>query len=118
MHYSGVWDARAVELHPDWAIKDPAGNPSTTITSVFGPYVDKLLNGAIDSKSTFDRHLQKILKTLNMSVEDFMLFHSPVEKKESAVFSENAPEEHEMSTTASKQYDLLLDIIDLCTIYY
>ncbi len=43
MHYSGVWDARAVELHPDWAIKDPAGNPSTTITSVFGPYVDKLL---------------------------------------------------------------------------
>ena len=27
-------------------------------------------------------------------------------------------EEHEMSTTASKQYDLLLDIIDLCTIYY
>ena len=82
------------------------------------PTLDKLLNGAIDSKSTFDRHLQKILKTLNMSVEDFMLFHSPVEKKESAVFSENAPAEHEMSMTASKQYDLLLDIIDLCTIYY
>ena len=43
LHYSGVWDARAVELHPDWAVKDPEGNPSTTITSVFGPYVDKLL---------------------------------------------------------------------------
>ena len=43
MHYSGVWDARSVELHPDWAIKDPAGNPSDRITSVFGPYVDKLL---------------------------------------------------------------------------
>jgi hypothetical protein len=43
MHYSGVWDARAVELHPDWAVKDPAGNPSDRITSVFGPYVDKLL---------------------------------------------------------------------------
>ena len=43
MHYSGVWDARAVELHPEWAIKDPAGNPSDRITSVFGPYVDKLL---------------------------------------------------------------------------
>ena len=43
MHYSGVWDARAVELNPSWAVKDPNGNPSTTITSVFGPYVDKLL---------------------------------------------------------------------------
>ena len=43
MHYSGVWDARAVELHPEWAVKDPSGNPSDRITSVFGPYVDKLL---------------------------------------------------------------------------
>ena len=43
MHYSGVWDARAVELNPGWAVKDPNGSPSTTITSVFGPYVDKLL---------------------------------------------------------------------------
>ncbi len=43
MHYSGVWDARAVELNPGWAVKDSNGNPSTTITSVFGPYVDKLL---------------------------------------------------------------------------
>ena len=43
LHYSGVWDSRAVELHPDWAVKDRDGNPSKTITSVFGPYVDKLL---------------------------------------------------------------------------
>ena len=43
MHYSGVWDGRAVELHPDWAVKDPAGKSSDRITSVFGPYVDKLL---------------------------------------------------------------------------
>ncbi|MBR5661051.1 MAG: hypothetical protein IKW99_05825 [Bacteroidales bacterium] len=43
MHYSGVWDSRAVETHPDWAIKDQNGNPSTTITSVFGPYVDEIL---------------------------------------------------------------------------
>lgn len=82
------------------------------------PTLDKLLNGTVDSKSTFDRHLQKILKTLNMSVDDFMFFHSPAEKKEATVFSENAPAEHEMSETASKQYDILLDIIDLCTIYY
>lgn len=35
----------------------------------------KLLNGSIDSKSSFDRHLQKILKLLDMTVEDIMLYH-------------------------------------------
>ena len=43
MHYSGVWDTRAVELHPDWAVRKADGTISTTITSVFGPYADSLL---------------------------------------------------------------------------
>ena len=43
MHYSGVWDSQAVKLHPDWAAVDAAGNPSDKVTSLFGPYVDKLL---------------------------------------------------------------------------
>ena len=40
------------------------------------PTLDKLMNGTINSKSTFDRHLQKILKVLNMSVEELILYHS------------------------------------------
>ena len=43
MHYSGVWDSRAIELHPDWAAIDGAGNPNPNMTSVFGPYADELL---------------------------------------------------------------------------
>ena len=83
------------------------------------PTLDRLLNGAVDSKSTFDRHLQKILKVLNMSVEELMFYHaSSVKSHASAVFSQNAPMEHEMSETAKKQYNLLLDVIDLCEIYY
>ena len=83
------------------------------------PTLDRLLNGAVDNKSTFDRHLQKILKVLNMSVEELLLYHSVSVKPATAtVFSQNAPLEHEMSETAKKQYNLLLDIIDLCEIYY
>ena len=83
------------------------------------PTLDKLLNGSIDSKSSFDRHLQKILKLLNMSADDLMLYHSvPVKPVTATVFSQNAPMDHEMSETAKKQYNLLLDIIDLCAIYY
>ena len=73
----------------------------------------------IDSKSSFDRHLQKILKLLNMTVEDLMLYHSTASKLLTAtVYSQNVPMIHEMNGTAKNQYNLLLDVIDLCTIYY
>ena len=83
------------------------------------PTLDRLLNGSIDNKRSFDRHLQKILRLLNMTVEDLMLYHSVPKKVSTAtVYSQNAPMNHEMSDKAKKQYDLLLDLIDLCAIYY
>ena len=83
------------------------------------PTLDRLLNSAVDNKSTFDRHLQKILKALNMSVEELLLYHSVSANPVTATaFSQNVPLEHEMSEIAKKQYNLLLDVIDLCEIYY
>lgn len=83
------------------------------------PTLDKLLSGSIDNKSSFDRHLQKILKLLDMTVEELMLYHlAPTKNVTATVFSQNAPIDHEMSDTAKKQYNLLLDVIDLCAIYY
>lgn len=83
------------------------------------PTLDKLLNGSIDNKSSFDRHLQKILKLLNMTVEELMLYHSmPTKNDTMTVYSQNAPMNHKMNDTAKKQYELLLDVIDLCAIYY
>jgi hypothetical protein len=43
MHYSGVWDYHAVATHPDWAAINANGKPHDKATSVFGPYVDKLM---------------------------------------------------------------------------
>lgn len=43
MHYSGVWDAEFVRLHPEAARVDENGVADTKCTSVFGPYVDQLL---------------------------------------------------------------------------
>ncbi|MDR1594269.1 MAG: hypothetical protein LBS43_07295 [Prevotellaceae bacterium] len=43
MHYSGVWDNRAIELHPEWAVIDADGTRNGQKTSVFGQYADKLL---------------------------------------------------------------------------
>ena len=43
MHYSGVWDSEAVQRHPDWAAVHADGTPDKNATSLFGPYVDRLL---------------------------------------------------------------------------
>jgi len=49
MHYSGVWDNRAVELHPDWGCIGPDGGPTgkegfvTGGTCNLGPYTEELL---------------------------------------------------------------------------
>lgn len=43
LHYSGVWDSRAIELHPDWAVRNADGSIHKNAVSVFGPYVDRLL---------------------------------------------------------------------------
>ncbi|NQT20607.1 MAG: hypothetical protein HQ592_12945 [Planctomycetes bacterium] len=43
MHYSGVYDAEALKRHPSWARIQPDGKRDKRITSVFGPYADKLL---------------------------------------------------------------------------
>ena len=43
VHYSGVMDEEAVKHHPSWARVDETGQRDSQRTSVFGPYVDRLL---------------------------------------------------------------------------
>jgi hypothetical protein len=43
IHFSGVWDSRAVAEHPDWARRKPDGSADSNETSTFGPYADKLM---------------------------------------------------------------------------
>ena len=43
MHYSGIWDARAVELHPEWAAINEDGSQNKSMTSQFKGYVDGLI---------------------------------------------------------------------------
>ena len=86
-------------------------------TDISRPTLDKILNGDIDNKSTFDKHLHKILSALNMTVDELLLFNTPA-KTVDAVYSENAPSDYDMSDKAKKQYDLLMDILNLCSIYY
>jgi len=43
MHYSGVWDTRALELHPDWSRLNEKGEKDPNQTSRLSSYIDELL---------------------------------------------------------------------------
>jgi hypothetical protein len=43
VHYSGIYDVKAVEVHPDWARLDEQGRIDPRNASVYGPYVDELM---------------------------------------------------------------------------
>lgn len=88
-------------------------------TDISRPTLDRLLNGTVDSKSTFDRHLQKILNTLNMTADQLLSYSSVREvRKVDAVYSLNAPADYVMNEKTKKQYGLLMDVVDLCATYY
>lgn len=40
MHFSGVWDSKVVQQHPDWAVINSNGERSSRKTSFFSPYSD------------------------------------------------------------------------------
>lgn len=86
-------------------------------TGISRPTLDKLLNGEIDSKSTFDKHLNKIFISLNIDSDTLMGFSTRVQNVD-AVYSQNAPGDYQMNEKAKKEYDLLQDILNLCSVYY
>lgn len=76
--------------------------------------LDKILNGEIDDENIFVPIMVKILKVLNITEKEILSckVFSPTKAEE------NASTKNDMSKKAKKQYDLLMDIIDLCAIYY
>ena len=81
------------------------------------PALDKILNGEIDSKSTFDKHLNKIFTSLGIGPDTLMGFSTKVQSV-GALYSQNAPIDYQMNDKAKMEYDLLQDILNLCSIYY
>jgi transcriptional regulator with XRE-family HTH domain len=85
-------------------------------TDISRPTLDKILSGKINNKSTFSRHIEKILSVLNLSADELLFFES-IPKANGAVYFQNS-DDYRMSETAKKQFGLLRDIVGLCEIYY
>ena len=86
-------------------------------TEISRPTLDKILNGEIDSKSTFDKHLNKIFTSLSISSDTLMGFSTKTQSVD-AVCAQNALINYQMNDKAKMEYDLLQDILNLCSVYY
>ena len=88
-------------------------------TEISRPTLDKILNGEIDSKSTFDKHLNRILTSLSIDQDILIGFSPRVQSVDvEAVYSQNAAIDYQMNDKAKMEYDLLQDILNLCSVYY
>ena len=81
------------------------------------PMLDKLLDGNIDNERVFDECVSKALAALKISADDLTRFE-PKFKSADTVRRESVSKEYRMSAKAQKQYGLLMDILELCGIYY
>ncbi|HOV73484.1 MAG TPA: hypothetical protein PK967_05880 [Candidatus Hydrogenedentes bacterium] len=43
IHYSGIWDTRAIQLHPEWANINAEGKPSPNNVCPLSPYTEELM---------------------------------------------------------------------------
>lgn len=79
--------------------------------------LDRFLEGNVDNERVFDDCISKALAALNISIDDLVCFE-PKFKTADTVRRESVPKEYRMSKKAQKQYGLLMDILELCEIYY
>lgn len=86
-------------------------------TEISRPTLDKILNGEIDSKSTFDKHLNKIFTSLGIGPDTLMEFSTKTQSVD-AMYSQKALINYQMNDKAKMKYDLLQDILNLCSVYY
>ena len=74
--------------------------------------LEEILDGSIADRKQFESTIRKSLDLLRMSVEDLVLYRSSSERKQTY------DRYDEMSDTVKKQYNLLMDVVDLCAVYY
>lgn len=53
VHFSGVWDNKVVQEHPDWAVVLADGKRSTRLTSFFSPYLDTYMIPQLEEISDY-----------------------------------------------------------------
>lgn len=88
------------------------------LTGISRPTLNNLFKGETDSKTTFTTHINKIIETVNVTLEEIINCNENNTTQSIAVFSDNAPDEHNISPDAKEMFNVLDGILHLCELYY
>ncbi|GMQ59056.1 hypothetical protein AN1V17_34530 [Vallitalea sediminicola] len=87
-------------------------------TNISRPTLDKLINGEIDSKTTFNTHLQKIIQKYNISKVELLEDKVKNSDTPTDAFSDNRPKDKKRMYETNEMFIILDDIISLFEMYY
>lgn len=88
------------------------------LTGISRPTLNNLFKGETDSKTTFTTHINKIVETVNITLEEIVNCNENKATESVAVFSDNAPDEHSISAESKEMFNVLDGILHLCELYY
>lgn len=86
-------------------------------TGISRTELDRILSEETGSLDVSDRQMRQIVSALDID-PDVLAGPLPVGKQISAISSSGVPGQSQMNEKAKKEYDLLQDILHLCSIYY
>ena len=88
------------------------------LTGISRPTLNNLFKGKTDSKTTFNTQINKIVDTINITLEEIINYDENKTMESLVVFSDNASNEHTYDPKAKEMFNVLDDILHLCELYY
>jgi hypothetical protein len=88
------------------------------ITGINISTLNSLFSGEIASKATYITNINKIMKILNVTLEEIVNCSEKKITKSDAAFSDDAQNQHNISPEAKEMFDVLDGILHLCELYY
>lgn len=88
------------------------------ITGINRLILNSLFSGEIASKATYTTNINKIMETVNVTLEEIVNCSEKKITKSAAAFLDDAQNQHNISPEAKEMFDVLDEILHLCELYY
>lgn len=88
------------------------------LTDIKRSKLNSLFSGEIASKATFTTNINKIIETVNVTLEEIVNCNENKVTQSAAAFSVDIPNQHSISPEAKEMFNVLDGILHLCELYY
>lgn len=87
-------------------------------TNISRPTLNLLFEGEVTSITTFEKHINKVIKVLEIQEEDLLKDWQVTQPAYQVVCSCNEPKDYQPTQDEKEMFDTLKELIELCDFYY